>query len=264
MTTVLTMPLAVDLVAVGVGSLQGALFAAGFKRLDLLGVALIGVATGVGGGFLRDVLLGVPPAVLSSNYYLITATGAAFLGMWLPHLFRKLDPAISLLDALSLGLFGAIGTTKALALGLPVIPALFVGTAAAVGGGIVRDIVLNIPIALMHVGSFYAVAAMAGNITLLTLMLGFDVSLTTSAIACVAVTTVLRMLAMRFGWSLPEQRALSRVRLRRQRQVEEIIEEALHTGAITIPVEMLLDHEDGDITKNPDDPGAEPHHKHGR
>lgn len=250
---VLTLPLAAELIAVGVGSLQGALFAAGFKRLDLLGVALIGIATGVGGGFVRDVLLGVPSAVLSSNYYLITATGAAFLGMLLPRLFQKLDPVISLLDAVSLGLFGAIGTTKALSLGLPVIPALFVGTAAAVGGGIVRDVVLNIPIALMHVGSFYAVAAMAGNIILLVLMLGFDVPLLAAAISCVVVTTILRLLAIRFGWSLPEQRALSRVKLRRQRQVEEIIEEALHTGAISIPVEMLLDREDGDIADPSDD-----------
>ena len=58
-------PLAIDLVAVGVGSLQGAMYAAGFKRIDLLGVAIIGIAVGIGGGFLRDILLNVPPAALS-------------------------------------------------------------------------------------------------------------------------------------------------------------------------------------------------------
>ena len=62
-TAALTIPLWGDLVAVGIGSLQGAMFASGFRdrRLDLLGVAIIGVATGVGGGLLRDLFLNVTP-----------------------------------------------------------------------------------------------------------------------------------------------------------------------------------------------------------
>lgn len=248
-------PLWADLAAVAVGSLQGALFAAGFKRLDLLGVAIIGIASGIGGGFLRDILLGVTPAAFSNNYYLVAATLAAFVGMALPRLFRKLDPVINLLDAVSIGMFGAIGATKALAMGLPVIPSLFIGTVSAVGGGVMRDMILNIPIALMHVGSFYAVASMGGIVVLLG-ALAFGAPVLVAGSACVVVTTVLRLLAVRFGWSLPEQRALSRIRLRKQRQVEEIIEEALHTGVITLPSEGPADSAaDRDEPDRPNDPG---------
>lgn len=246
-----TVPLAADLSAVAVGSLQGALFAAGFKRLDLLGVAIVGIATGIGGGFLRDILLGVTPAAFSSNYYLITATLAAFVGMLLPRLFQRLDPAVTLLDALSIGMFGAIGATKALAMGMPVVPSLFIGTISAVGGGVMRDVMLNIPIALMHVGSFYAVASMGGIAVLLT-MLAFDLPVLAAGIACVVVTAVLRLLAVRFGWSLPEQRALSRIRLRRQRQVEAAIDEAVSTGAIRLPEDPEKP-EAGEDPRRPDD-----------
>ena len=242
-------PLAADLVAVGVGSLQGALFAAGFKRIDLLGVAIIGIASGIGGGFLRDILLGVTPAAFSDNLYLVVATGAAFVGMLLPRLLQKVDPVITVLDALSIGMFGAIGTTKALAMGLPVVPALFIGTVSAVGGGVLRDVMLNIPIALMHVGSLYAVASLAG-VAVLTALLAFGVPVVPAGVACVVVTAVLRLLAVRFGWSLPEQRALSRIRLRKQRQVEQVIEEALHTGTITLPI-VLPDLEDPDEGPGP-------------
>ncbi|MFC6235389.1 trimeric intracellular cation channel family protein, partial [Leucobacter soli] len=208
-----TVPLAPDLAAVAVGSLQGGLFAAGFKRLDLLGVAIVGIATGIGGGFLRDILLGVTPAAFSNNAYLLTATISALVGMLLLRLFERVDWLVTSLDALSIGLYGAIGTTKALSMGLPVVPALFVGTVSAVGGGFVRDLLLNIPIAVMHVGSFYAMAAMGGILVLLVaLALGLPVL--AAAIACVVVSTVLRLFAVRFGWSLPEQRALSRLRLR--------------------------------------------------
>ena len=242
-----TVPLAADLAAIGVGSLQGALFAAGFKRLDLLGVAIVGIATGIGGGFLRDEDPGDAREGFGGrdDLYLITATLAAFVGMLLPRLFERVDPVISLLDAVSIGMFGAIGATKALSLGLPVVPALFIGTISAVGGGVMRDVMLNIPIALMHVGSFYAMASMGGILVLLVLH-AFEVPVLIAGSVCVVVTTILRLLAVRFGWSLPEQRALSRLRLQRRRQVEAAIDEALTTGAITLPEELLQELRDED------------------
>jgi uncharacterized membrane protein YeiH len=211
-TTALTIPIWVDLVAVGVGSLQGAMFASGFRdrRLDLLGIAIIGVATGVGGGLLRDILLVTRPVALQSNWYLPITVIAALIGMLLVRLFRRLDPIITLLDALTIGLFGAIGATKALSLGLPEVPAVFVGVVSAVGGSILRDMLLNLPIALMHVGSLYAVAAGAGTIVLVVLV-DFGIPIPVAAIVCLAVTTTIRLLAVRFGWSLPEQRELSRI-----------------------------------------------------
>ena len=96
------------------------------------------------------------------------------MGMLLERLISRLGPLVTVLDALTIGLFGAIGTTKALAIGLPEVPAIFVGVLSAVGGSILRDLLLNRPIALMHVGSLYALAAVAGTGTL-TLLLRLDV-----------------------------------------------------------------------------------------
>ena len=217
--TAFVIPLWADLLAVGIGSLQGALFAAEFKdrRLDLLGVAIIGTATGLGGGILRDLLLGVVPRAMTSNWYLLVAVGAALLGMLLHRVFTRLAGPITLLDALTIGLFGAIGSTKALSLGLPEIPAVFVGVVSAVGGSVVRDLLMNLTIAMMHVGSLYAVAAGVGTAVLVVLTsLGVDV--VPAGIVGVSLTVVIRMLAVRFGWTLPEQRALSRLpRWRRPR-----------------------------------------------
>lgn len=205
-------PLWADLTAVGLGGVQGALFASGFigrQRLDLLGVAIIGIVMGMGGGLIRDLLLNTTPATLQSNWYLLTATGAALVGMLLAGLFQRLHGVIVGLDAVAIGMFGAFGTTKALALGLPVVPAVFVGAAAAVGGGILRDMIMGLPVALMHVGSLYAVAAVAGCATLAALN-ALGVEAVQAAIVCVAVTAVIRILAVVFDISLPEQRALYR------------------------------------------------------
>ena len=246
-------PLPVDLTAAAVGALQGAMFAAGFKRIDLLGVAMIGIFTGMGGGFLRDILLGISPAAFSNNLYIIVGTLASLAGMLLARGLARVDPIITVFDAISIGIFGALGTTKALAYGLPVVPALFIGTIAAVGGGFLRDLMLNIPIALMHVGSLYAVASLAG-VGVLVVLLAFKVPVMFAGVVCIIVTTVLRLLAVRFGWSLPEQRALDRIQLRRQRQVERAVEEALATGAITLPPQ-LGDTEGRAGSNAPNDPG---------
>ena len=215
MNAAFVIPLWADLLAVGIGSVQGALFAAQFRdrRLDLLGVAIIGIATGFGGGIIRDLLLADVPRALQSNAYLPVATVAALLGMLLERLFARLQAVITALDALTIGLFGAIGTTAALANGLPEVPAVFVGVISAVGGSILRDLLLNLPIALMHVGSLYAVAAIAGA-TALVVLVRLDVDGTIAAIVGVAVTFTVRVLAVLFRWSLPEQVALRRRRRR--------------------------------------------------
>ncbi|PPH23634.1 trimeric intracellular cation channel family protein [Rathayibacter toxicus] len=207
-----------DLLAIAIGCLQGAMFAGEFRdqRIDLLGVTMIGTATGLGGGVLRDLLLQTPLVALHTNRYLLVAVSASLLGMLLQHLLTRVDSLVTALDALTIGLFGAIGTAKALSMGLPPVPAVFVGTVSAVGGSVVRDILLNRPIALMHVGSLVAIPASAGTVVLVaTMHAGLVVNI--AAPISVGVTTVIRLLAVRYGWSLPEQRALRRLpRLRRR------------------------------------------------
>jgi len=218
------LPLWADLLAVGLGGVQGAVFASGFqgqRRLDLLGVALIGIIVGMGGGLIRDILLGVTPATLQSNGYLITAVAASLAGMLLAGLFQRLNKLIVALDAVLIGLFGAFGTSKALALGLPLVPAIFVGAISAVGGGVARDIAMGLPIAIMHVGSLYAVAA-AGGCTALGIAFELGMPIVPAAVLGIAVTTVIRLLAVVFDVSLPEQRRIHRRRV------------ALETGAIPV------------------------------
>jgi len=209
---VFVIPLWADLTAVSLGGIQGALFASGFRgqrRLDFLGVAVIGIVVGMGGGLIRDLLLNVSPVGLQSDWYLLSATGAALVGMLLAGVFRRLNALIVGLDALVIGLFGALGTSKALALGLPAVPAVFVGVCAAAGGGVLRDMMMGLPVAIMHVGSLYAVAAGAGCVVLATAH-ALGMPLPAGAIIAVVVTTVIRLLAVIFDVSLPEQRMLHR------------------------------------------------------
>lgn len=212
MNSLFVIPLWLDLLAVGIGALQGAMFASRYRdaQLDLLGVALIGIVSGFGGGIVRDIFLSTQIAALHSDGYLITATLAALAGMLVARFLHKIEFAITFLDALTIGIFGAIGTTKALSYGLPVIPSLFIGVAAAVGGSIIRDMLLALPIQLMQVGSLYAVAAGIGGVTLISL-LSFGVEVTLASIVAVVVTTTIRMLSVVLGWRLPAQREMPTV-----------------------------------------------------
>lgn len=215
MDAAFSIPLWLDLVAVGVGAIQGAMFASGYRNaeLDLLGVAIVGIASGFGGGIVRDVLLSRELTALQSDWYIVVATAASLAGMLIAHRLRRVEGLISALDALTIGAFGAIGTTTSLAMGLPWVPAIFIGVASAVGGSIMRDLLLHLPIQLMHVGSLYAVAAAAGGATIVALVeLNVDVSI--AGIVGVLVTTVIRMLSVLLGWKLPAQTQLRRGMLR--------------------------------------------------
>ncbi len=113
------------------------------------------------------------------------------------------------LDAVVIGMFGAFGTSKALALGLPPVPAVFVGVCAAVGGGVLRDVIMGLPVAIMHVGSLYAIAAAVGCVVL-AMLDALGVHLVVAAIVGILVTAIIRILAVVFDLSLPEQRMLHR------------------------------------------------------
>lgn len=207
-------PAWVSVMGIAVGSIQGAMYAASFRnrKLDLLGIGIIGIVTGLGGGFLRDILLARIPLAMTVNYILLVALGGAFVGMLLGRVIAaNLDWLLTSLDALTLGTFAMIGTTSAIYAGLPVVPSVFLGLITAVGSGMMRDVMLNMPIAVMHVGSLYATAALVGTMTLEALYhAGMNIDI--AGFICIIVTVVIRLLAHRFGWSLPEQRVLRSLR----------------------------------------------------
>jgi len=199
----------IELLAAGLGGLQGALFAAGerHRRIDVLGVVVIGLAVSLGGSLLRDIVLNQPPVVLWKNWYLLVAGASALLGMALQPALARADWLITGLDAVVMGLFGAIGASKALSLGAGEAGAVVAGVIGAIGGGMLRDVILSLPISFLQFGTLYAVAAGAGA-TMLVVLAEFGTPIPIAGLVCVVVTTVLRLVAVRFGWTFPEQRAL--------------------------------------------------------
>lgn len=145
----------VELLAAGLGGLQGALFAADtrHRRIDILGVLVIGLIVALGGSLLRDVVLNQPPVVIWMNWYLTVAGAAALIGMILQPLISSAGWVITILDAVVMGLFGAIGATKALSLGVGEVGAVVVGVIGAIGGGMLRDIVLSLPVSFLQIGT---------------------------------------------------------------------------------------------------------------
>lgn len=209
----------VELLAAGLGGLQGALFAADsrHRRIDVLGVLVIGLIVALGGSLLRDVVLNQPPVVIWMNWYLVVAGAAALIGMILQPVIAHVGWLITVLDAIVMGLFGAIGATKALSLGVGEVGALVVGVIGAIGGGMLRDIVLSLPVSFLQVGTLYAVAAGSG-VGLLVVLIGLGTPVPLAGAICVAATTIVRLVAVVFGWTFPEQRSLLRPYRRRGEQ----------------------------------------------
>jgi len=203
----------VELLAAGLGGLQGALFAADYtrRRIDVLGVLVIGLVVALGGSLLRDIVLNQPPVVIWMNWYLVVAGASAVLGMIIQQLLTHVGWLITVLDAVVMGLFGAIGASKALTLGVGEAGALVVGVIGAIGGGMLRDIILSLPVSFLQVGTLYAVAAASGVGTLI-LLVAVGVSIPIAALVCVGVTTIVRLVAVVFNWTFPEQRSLARRR----------------------------------------------------
>lgn len=193
-------------------SVSGALVAIK-ARLDLFGVLFIGCITAIGGGILRDVLVGaVPPAVFSRLHFVLVGVATALAVFVVSHINRaKFDPfrerieAINnLFDALGLGVFSVMGTEAAFDYGMAdnVGLAVTMGFLTGVGGGVIRDVLTDAApyIFKKHV---YALISLAGSLLyyLLRLWLG---SAVVPSMVTVALVVILRLLAARYRWSLPK------------------------------------------------------------
>lgn len=197
---------ALDLFGTFVFAVTGAFRAVKYE-LDILGVLVLSVFTGVGGGILRDVILGAyPPAVFTNEIYFLICLGGGLMVFFLaPHVARWWT-AVKVFDAVGLGVFAALGALKGFEYGLGPIGVVMMGTMTAVGGGVIRDILVSeIPAVLTS--DFYATAAALGALTLWICEvagLGNEASLLAAAL----VTIILRLLAMRFRVNLPRVRNL--------------------------------------------------------
>jgi uncharacterized membrane protein YeiH len=157
----LHVPLWIDLAAVVVGALAGAAIAAR-EELDVFGALLLAVVMGLGGGIVRDLLLGLRPVAVTSPYYLPTVAVAALAALLFISLMRRLRAIFVVLEALSDGLFMVVGVGKALYYNLPYVSAIFVGVCAAVGGGILADLLAGRTAAVIQRGPWNATAALVG------------------------------------------------------------------------------------------------------
>jgi len=193
--------LGADLVGVAVFAASGASAAIG-KRLDLFGVAFVGFVAALGGGILRDLVIGaVPPLAFADWRYAVTAVVASVAVFWLHPQLNRLRRTVLLLDAAGLGLFTVTGTLKALDAGVPPVGACLIGMLTAIGGGLARDLLTaEIPVVLQR--DIYAIVALGGAIlvtALRALGLAGPVPLATAA----GLMIGLRLLALYRRWSAP-------------------------------------------------------------
>ncbi|MFI9582419.1 trimeric intracellular cation channel family protein [Streptomyces sp. NPDC052236] len=194
---------ALDLAGIFVFAISGALLAVR-KNFDVFGIAVLAEVTALGGGLLRDLIIGaVPPAAFTDLGYFLTPLVATVLVFFLhPHV-ERIQTGVNVFDAAGLGLFCVTGTTKAYEYGLGLTFAVVLGLATAVGGGVLRDVLANeVPSLLRWDRDLYAVPALVGA-TLVALCIQFDMlNAATSGLAAVTAF-VLRLLAMRFHWRAP-------------------------------------------------------------
>lgn len=153
--------LTLDLLGVFVFAVSGALVGVR-KELDVFGVLVLGGTTGLGGGFLRDVLIdAAPPATLREPLYLLVAV-AAGLATFLWHtMVGRVERAVNLFDAVGLAVFCVTGAVKAIDYGLNPFAAALMGMVTGIGGGMVRDVLAGrVPVVFR--GQLYAIPALAG------------------------------------------------------------------------------------------------------
>jgi uncharacterized membrane protein YeiH len=194
--------LVLDLIGTFAFGLNGALTAVRTARLDIVGVVTLGVITAVGGGIIRDVLIGaIPPATFRDWRYLALATAGGLIAFVASQLLVRLEVPIVVLDAVGLSVFAVMGTAKARLYGLEIGPAILLGVVTAVGGGTIRDtLVGEVPSVLRS--DLYAIPALvAAAITVV--LIDVRVYGLATALGAAAVCFVIRMLGVRYGLQAP-------------------------------------------------------------
>ena len=193
----------ITLFAVIVSS-ASAVLKVGFKQLDLFGVIIIAIATGLGGGSMRDVLLGREVFWINDQIFFIVSLVSAIVVFLAARIFKISQQLFLIPDAAGLATFGVAGTLVALMMGVPWLIASFMGVITGTLGGIFRDILSNEP-PLVFYSSLYATASWAGSLLFIGLVqLQVDITLAT----IIAGLTIFgaRILAIYYDIKLPRFR----------------------------------------------------------
>ena len=196
-----SLPVFFDLGATFLFGITGALVAID-RGYDVIGLFAIAFATGVGGGLIRDGIFiqKGPPFVTTGQGYIVVILASCVTAFLFRLRLRRLNRTIAILEALGLGAYAVVGVDKSFAAGLSVEASLVVGTINAVGGGLLRDVLVRDEPLLFKPGQFQALIAAAGCGTFALLRLQFELKDTTAAYITIALTFIVRMLAIRFNW----------------------------------------------------------------
>ena len=195
-----TLLLVLDLAGIAVFASTGALVGVR-KELDVFGVSVLALITGLGGGVLRDVLIGsVPPAALEDWRYLVVPAATALAVFVFHPAFGRMERQIMVLDAVGLALFCVTGAVKADEAGLNVLAASVLGTLSGIGGGMLRDVVAG-RVPVIFRGELYATPAFAGAL-IATIVHHEGYSEWWYALAF-AVCLGWRLVALKRGWTAP-------------------------------------------------------------
>lgn len=198
-----------DLVGIFVFAISGALVAVR-KELDVFGVLVLAGVTGLGGGFLRDVLIdATPPAALSDWRYLLVPVAAGLMTFAYHPTLGRMERLVNVFDAFGLALFCVAGALKAVDYGLGPLPAALLGMTTGIGGGMVRDVLAGrVPVVFR--GELYATPALAGALVAVVLD-RYDLPFTLAALAGAAVCLSWRLLAIWRRWEAPKPRGSASV-----------------------------------------------------
>lgn len=192
-----------DYAGVALFAATGAL-AASRKQLDLIGFLFFSAATGVGGGTLRDLVLGKPVFWVADPTYLLICVAVGIIVFLTAHMIEWRYQLLIWLDAIGLSAYSVMGAAKGLATtGSPTI-AIVTGTMTATFGGILRDLIANEPSILLR-PEIYVTAALAGASAFTAAQL-LDLPLAASSAAGIFLAFALRGGALHFGWTLPRYR----------------------------------------------------------
>lgn len=175
------------------------------KGYDMVGVFSVAFASSVGGGLLRDGLFlqQGPPVITTNGTYIILIILGAMLGVMFQKFIPRLQLAIELTDALGLGAYAVVGCNKAMMAGMALPGVVLVGVVNAVGGGILRAILVREEPLMFKPGQFYVAVAIMGCL-IYVLMYQFPaLGHLEAGLISIACTFTLRLLAIRFNWQTP-------------------------------------------------------------
>jgi uncharacterized membrane protein YeiH len=202
-------PLAISLTAVFLGGLSGAIFAVQ-RKFAITGVLAIAIATGLGGGIIRDLMLGRVPVALTDPSYLPLVIVAAFIGFFFASLVHRGRLLLDILDPIWMALFAVIGAQQTLNADLggsgesAAFAAILIGCVSAFGGAVLRDLLAGETPQLVLPGPINYLAAIVGAVLYVAMVEWFGADKVVSEWVAIAVVFGLRMLALKFGVRAPE------------------------------------------------------------